>query len=83
MTERRAFTDEELVAFLDGEAEFAPMDEITAALASDPELAQLCAEVAAEKAVIARAIDEPTMTRHYGTINIVNAMSVRTVREND
>lgn len=40
----------------------------------DPELARLCAIVAEERQVIARAIDEPTMARHYGTINIVNAM---------
>lgn len=40
----------------------------------DPELARLCATVAEERQVIARAIDEPTMARHYGTINIVNAM---------
>ena len=40
----------------------------------DPELARLCARVAEERQVIARAIDEPTMARHYGTINIVNAM---------
>ena len=40
----------------------------------DPELARLCATVAEEREVIARAIDEPTMARHYGTINIVNAM---------
>lgn len=40
----------------------------------DPELARLCAIVAEERQVIARAIDEPTMSRHYGTINIVNAM---------
>ncbi len=40
----------------------------------DPELARLCAIVAEEWQVIARAIDEPTMARHYGTINIVNAM---------
>jgi 3,4-dihydroxyphenylacetate 2,3-dioxygenase len=40
----------------------------------DPELARLCAIVAEERQVIARAIDEPTMARHYGTINIVNTM---------
>lgn len=40
----------------------------------DPELARLCAIVAEERQVIARTIDEPTMARHYGTINIVNAM---------
>ena len=39
MTERQTFTDEELVAYLDGEVEFTPADEITAALANDPELA--------------------------------------------
>ena len=39
MTERQTFTDEQLVAYLDGEVEFTPADEITAALAVDPELA--------------------------------------------
>jgi 3,4-dihydroxyphenylacetate 2,3-dioxygenase len=39
-----------------------------------PEFAKLCEEVAREDGVIARAIDEPTMTRHYATINIVNAL---------
>ena len=40
MTERQTFTDEELVAYLDGEVEFTPADAITAALANDPVLAQ-------------------------------------------
>ena len=44
MTERDAFTDEELVAYLDGETEFTPADEITAALATDPVLAQRLAD---------------------------------------
>jgi 3,4-dihydroxyphenylacetate 2,3-dioxygenase len=39
-----------------------------------PEFAELCAEVALEEGVIARAIDVPTMARHYATINIVNAL---------
>ena len=39
MTDRQTFTDEQLVAYLDGEVEFTPADEITAALAVDPELA--------------------------------------------
>ena len=39
-----------------------------------PEFAKLCEEIALEDGVIAKAIDEPTMARHYATINIVNAL---------
>lgn len=38
--EQRYFSDEELVAFLDGEDEFAPVEEITKALETDAELAK-------------------------------------------
>ena len=34
----------------------------------------ICAEVASEQEVVARAIDEPTLPRHYATINVVNAL---------
>ena len=40
----------------------------------DPVLAHICAEVASEREVVARAIDEPTLPRHYATINVVNAL---------
>lgn len=39
-----------------------------------PDFATLCEEIAVEFGVIARAIDAPTMARHYATINIVNAL---------
>lgn len=40
MTQETFYTDEELVAFLDGETEFAPVDDIAAALKADPVLAR-------------------------------------------
>jgi len=39
-----------------------------------PELARLCAEIAEQEGVIAKAIDEPSMARHYATVNIANAL---------
>ena len=38
--DRTDFSDEELVAYLDGESEYAPIDEIESALQSDPALAK-------------------------------------------
>jgi 3,4-dihydroxyphenylacetate 2,3-dioxygenase len=39
-----------------------------------PELARLCEQVAEEKGVMGRAIAEPTLPRHYATINVVNLL---------
>lgn len=39
-----------------------------------PDLADLCQKVAEEKGVAALAIHEPTLPRHYATINIVNKL---------
>ena len=42
-----------------------------------PELAQLCQVVADERGVLAKTIDEPTLPRHYATINVVNRLKAR------
>lgn len=39
-----------------------------------PELARLCQEVAEERGVMGRAIDDPALPRHYATINVVNLL---------
>jgi 3,4-dihydroxyphenylacetate 2,3-dioxygenase len=39
------------------------------------ELARLCQEVAEERDVMALAIDDPDLTRHYATINVVNLLN--------
>ena len=39
-----------------------------------PQFARHCEEIAREEEVIVRAIDEPTMAKHYATINIANAL---------
>jgi 3,4-dihydroxyphenylacetate 2,3-dioxygenase len=39
-----------------------------------PDLAKLCQTVADERGVMAMAIDEPTLPRHYATINVVNRL---------
>jgi aromatic ring-opening dioxygenase catalytic subunit (LigB family) len=39
-----------------------------------PELAKLCQTVAEERNVMARAIDDPDLPRHYATINVVNLL---------
>ncbi|GFE50223.1 membrane protein [Roseobacter cerasinus] len=51
----REFSDAELVAFLDGEAEFAPVAEITAALARDPALQQRLDALAIDRAALRRS----------------------------
>ncbi|MEP5621963.1 MAG: hypothetical protein ABJP82_05220 [Hyphomicrobiales bacterium] len=51
----RFFTDEELVAYMDGESEFAPVDEITLSLASDPALKQRLEALALDKTKITDA----------------------------
>ena len=42
--------------------------------AGDPELAQLCQIVGEERGVMAMAVAQEGLPRHYGTINIVNAL---------
>uniref|UniRef100_UPI003A5C06AF anti-sigma factor family protein n=1 Tax=Phaeobacter italicus TaxID=481446 RepID=UPI003A5C06AF len=49
----RYFTDEELVAYLDGETDFAPVAEITAALAQDPALQARLAALEIDRAALA------------------------------
>ena len=39
-----------------------------------PQLAQLCQAVAQSKEVLALAIDDPDLPRHYATVNIVNRL---------
>ena len=57
MTERQTFTDEQLVAYLDGEVEHTPADEITAALANDPELANRLAALDFNKDALRSGFD--------------------------
>lgn len=57
MTERQTFTDEQLVAYLDGEVEFTPADAITAALAQDPELANRLAALDFNKDALRSGFD--------------------------
>ncbi|MBL6716175.1 MAG: extradiol ring-cleavage dioxygenase [Pseudomonadales bacterium] len=40
----------------------------------DPELARLCEVVAQERGIMARCADHPALPRHYGTVNLVNAL---------
>jgi 3,4-dihydroxyphenylacetate 2,3-dioxygenase len=40
-----------------------------------PDLAGLVEEVAVEKKVLSKAVYEPTLPRHYATINVVNAIA--------
>ena len=40
----------------------------------DPELAQLCQTVGEARNVMAMAVAQPGLPRHYGTINLVNAL---------
>lgn len=49
----RYFTDEELVAYLDGETDFAPVAEITAVLAQDPALQARLAALEIDRAALA------------------------------
>ena len=42
-----------------------------------PDLAKLCQEVAEERNVMGRAIDDPALPRHYATINVVNLLKTR------
>jgi aromatic ring-opening dioxygenase catalytic subunit (LigB family) len=42
-----------------------------------PDLARLCQTVADERGVLAMAIDEPALTRHYATINVVNRLKAK------
>ncbi|RAK58545.1 extradiol ring-cleavage dioxygenase [Phenylobacterium hankyongense] len=39
-----------------------------------PDLAQLCQVVADERGALVKTIDEPTLPRHYATINVVNRL---------
>ena len=40
----------------------------------NPALAQLIEQVAVERSVMSKAINEPTLPRHYATINVVNKL---------
>jgi len=40
----------------------------------NPRLARLIEQVAVERGVMSKAIDEPTLPRHYATINVVNKL---------
>lgn len=40
----------------------------------NPALAKLIEQVAVERGVMSKAIDEPTLPRHYATINVVNKL---------
>jgi aromatic ring-opening dioxygenase catalytic subunit (LigB family) len=42
-----------------------------------PDLAFLCEDVAKERGVALRAVHEPTLPRHYATINVVNKLAAR------
>ena len=57
MTEDRYFSDEELVAYLDGEVDFAPVDEITAALNNDTALIQRVEALRVDTAMIADSFE--------------------------
>ncbi|MEP0943903.1 MAG: hypothetical protein ABJH63_00570 [Rhizobiaceae bacterium] len=57
MTEKQTFTDEQLVAYLDGEVEFTPAADITTALANDPELANRLAALNFDKDVMKSGFD--------------------------
>lgn len=57
MTDARRFTDEELTAFLDGEADDALQAEIEAALEADPSVAEQMAELEIPLAPIAEAYE--------------------------
>lgn len=59
--EQRYFSDEELVAFLDGEDEFAPVEEITKALETDAELA---------KRLEALRIDTDKIAKSFGALKM-------------
>lgn len=59
--EQRYFSDEELVAFLDGEDEFAPVEEITKALETDAELA---------KRLEALRIDTDKIAKNFGALKM-------------
>lgn len=59
--EQRYFSDEELVAFLDGEDEFAPVEEITKALETDDELA---------KRLEALRIDTDKIAKSFGALKM-------------
>lgn len=59
--EQRYFSDEELVAFLDGEDEFAPVEEITKALETDAELT---------KRLEALRIDTDKIAKSFGALKM-------------
>jgi len=42
-----------------------------------PDLARLCEAVAQERGIALKAIDEPTLPRHYATINVVKKLEAR------
>lgn len=57
MSDNRNFTNEELVAYLDGEQEFAPIHEIEQALKSDPALQARIDALSVDKQKISSAFD--------------------------
>ena len=58
MNTPRAFSDEDLTAFLDGEADDALMADISAALETDPDLAERMAGLEIPMAAITEAFDQ-------------------------
>ncbi len=58
MSQKREFSDEELVAYLDGEEDFAPVDEIKAALESNAALAVRLTSLRVDRDVIAASFSE-------------------------
>jgi anti-sigma factor RsiW len=57
MSQIDKFNDEELVAYLDGEAEFAPMDAIKAALVTDESLANRLNNLKFDKEALSRSME--------------------------
>lgn len=57
MSERRTYSDEELTAYLDGEAEHAPLSEIESALGKDPGLRRRLDALTIERSQIQSAFD--------------------------
>lgn len=62
MTQQTYYSDEELVAFLDGETEFAPVEEIAAALEADPSLADRLAALRVDTEAIKKGFAPLALT---------------------
>ena len=62
MARQTEFTDEQLTAYLDGEFEFCPKQDIEAALANDPTVANRMAALDIDKAAVADAMNRLMQT---------------------